>query len=377
MLDTSPHLSFPWTQGKNVRFLVDGEQFYPAIIDAIEQAEKYILMEMYLFESGEIADKFVDVFVRAVRRGVSVQLLLDAYGARGLSKNHRLQLSHAGIEVVFYNPLMFRNFKKNLFRTHRKYWIIDGAKVFVGGAGITDDFHGDNAWRETVIEVQGSVVTDWQTLFVRNLGHWSNSLVPQPIVLPSKFEKDKACIPARLAYTKGGSKVEIKNVLLERIEDSEDAIWLASAYFIPSRKTRKALRRAAINNKDVRLLLPGEVTDHPAVRYASRRYYSRLLRFGVRVFEYQGRFTHTKMVLIDDWLTIGSCNMDRWNFRWNLEANQEIEDKGVAAQARQIMMDDFENCHEVKYIDWVNRSKLQYFKEWLWGRLDKLLMKYL
>ncbi len=374
MLDTSPHFPFPWNKGSNVHFLVDGDQFYPVILEAIKQAEKYILMEMYLFESGEVSGQFIKAFIQVARRGVSIQLLVDAYGGRGLLKKHRHQLAQAGIELVFYNPIMFRKFKKNLFRTHRKYIIIDGTKVFVGGAGITDDFHGDDAWRETVVEVQGSVVTDWQTLFIRNFGHWSNSLVPQPVAIKPVSSEN---VPARLAYTMGGRRPEIKKGLLKRMNNSNDIVWLASAYFIPSRKIRKALREAALNGKDVRLLLPGEITDHPAVRYASRRYYARLLRFGVRIFEYQGRFTHTKMVLVDDWVTIGSSNMDRWNFRWNLEANQEFENEGIANQAREIMLDDFSHCHEIKYSDWVNRSKMQRTKEWLWGRLDMILTKYI
>jgi len=371
MLDLPNYPAFPWREGNRIRFLVDGEQFFPVILDAIEQAEKYILMEMYLFESGEIADKFIEIFVAASQRGVSVQLLVDAYGSLALSKADKKKLTSAGVQLVFYNPLMFKKLKQNLFRTHRKYLVLDGKKVFVGGAGITDYFHGKDAWRETVVEVQGSVVADWQTLFARNFKQWSDSSVSQP-ALPSD---DAGNVSARLAYTTGGSRLEIKKVLLERMGNSQQSIWLASAYFIPSRKTRRALRKAALNGKDVRLLLPGEVTDHPAVRYASRRYYARLLRFGVRIFEYQGRFTHTKMVLIDDWLTIGSCNMDRWNFRWNLEANQEIEDEDATNQARKIMQDDFANCTEIIYYEWANRSRMQRLKEWAWGRLDVFLNK--
>ena len=209
MLDTSPHFPFPWNKGSNVHFLVDGDQFYPVILEAIKQAEKYILMEMYLFESGEVSGQFIKAFIQVARRGVSIQLLVDAYGGRGLLKKHRHQLAQAGIELVFYNPIMFRKFKKNLFRTHRKYIIIDGTKVFVGGAGITDDFHGDDAWRETVVEVQGSVVTDWQTLFIRNFGHWSNSLVPQPVAIKPVSSEN---VPARLAYTMGAGDLKLKRV---------------------------------------------------------------------------------------------------------------------------------------------------------------------
>lgn len=373
MLDSSLHSPFPWRNGNSIHFLVDGQQFYPAMLNAIAEGNTYILMEMYLFESGDIANQFVNAFVSAVQRGVSVQLLIDDYGSLALSKVDRKKLVDSGVQLVFYNPLMFRKFKQNLFRTHRKYLIIDGVKVFVGGAGITDCFHGINSWRETVVEVQGKVVEDWQTLFTENFKQWSDRKVPAIPV----FSVKTTGLPARLAYTSGGTRLEIKKVLLNQMNASKESIWLASAYFIPSRKIRKALRHASFNGKDVRLLLPGSVTDHPAVRYASRRYYARLLRFGVRIFEYQGRFTHTKMVLIDDWFTIGSSNMDRWNFRWNLEANQEVEEKSVALEARNIMRDDFNDCIEICYLDWINRSRLQRFKEWIWGSLDMILTKYI
>ena len=372
MFDSSIYTSFSWSKGQNIQFLVDGQQFFPAMLEGIYSANKYILMEMYLFESGEITNAFVSAFATASNRGVTVQLLIDAYGGLALSKSDRLKMTDSGVQLVFYNPLMFRKLKKNLFRTHRKYLIIDGVKVFVGGAGITDDFNGENAWRETVVEVQGSVVADWQSMFSKNFSHWSKALVPH---YDGSMEVGEV-VPARLAYTTGGTRQEIKKVLLERMNNSAKTVWFASAYFIPSRRTRKALRSAAFNGKDVRLLLPGDLTDHPSVSYASRRYYARLLRFGVRIFEYQGRFTHTKMVLIDDWVTIGSSNMDRWNFRWNLEANQEFEDKDVALNAREIMLNDFKCCKEIKYLDWVQRSRFQRFKEWIWGRLDIILSKY-
>jgi len=343
------------------------------MLNAIAEGKKYILMEMYLFESGDIGNQFVKAFISAVQRGVTVQLLVDDYGSLALTKSDKKKLMDSGVQLAFYNPLMFREFKQNLFRTHRKYLIIDGLKVFVGGAGITDCFHGTNSWRETVVEVQGNVVEDWQTLFTENFKQWSDKKVPK---IPD-FPVNTIGLPARLAYTSGGTRLEIKKVLLSRMNTSKESIWLASAYFIPSRKIRKALRHAACNGKDVRLLLPGNITDHPAVRYASRRSYARLLRFGVRIFEYQGRFTHTKMVLIDDWLTIGSSNMDRWNFRWNLEANQEVEDKNMSLEARKIMCDDFNDCIEICYLDWINRSRLQRFKEWVWGSLDMILTKYI
>ncbi|KAG1682769.1 Cardiolipin synthase [Nymphon striatum] len=310
----------------NIRFLIDGQQFYPSMLNAIEHSSHYLMMEMYLFESGQIADQFIKAFSDASKRGVNVILLIDAYGSLGLSKADKYKLSQSNVQLVFYNPIRFIKFKNNLFRTHRKYLIIDGKSAYIGGAGLTDAFSGENAWRETVVKVEGNVVNDWQTLFLSVVTQYLDEnnlkdLITFPFIASTHKNNN---VKARLAYTSGGTKLEIKKVLLNKINNSQQSVWLASAYFIPSRKLRKALRMAAQNGIDVRLLLPGPITDHPAVRYASRRYYARLLRFGVRIFEYQGRFTHTKMVLVDDWFSIGSSNMDRWNFRWNLEANLEV-----------------------------------------------------
>ncbi|MEE9445768.1 MAG: phospholipase D-like domain-containing protein [Cocleimonas sp.] len=369
-LDSSTHTPFPWREGNSIEFLIDGQQFYPAMLNAINTANKYVLMEMYLFESGKVSSQFINAFTSATHRGVHVKILIDAYGGVALSKTDRSRLTNSGVQLAFYNPLMFKKLKTNLFRTHRKYLLIDGIKVFVGGVGITDSFQGKNAWRETVV---GPVVADWQTLFSKNFKQWSDNVVPETNVFDQTQANADRKISARLAYTAGGTRLEIKKNLLNRINNSKNVVWLASAYFIPSRKIRKALRKSAINGKDVRLLLPGVITDHPAVRYASRRYYARLLRFGVKIFEYQGRFTHTKMVIVDDWITIGSSNMDRWNFRWNLEANQEIEDKDSSKKAKEIIDHDFKHSIEITYSEWIKRSKYQRIKEWLWGRLDLFL----
>jgi len=361
--------TFPWREGHTIEFLIDGEQFFPAMLNAIDKADEYVLMEMYLFESGEIANKFIKAFSQAARRGVCVQLLVDGYGGKALSTIDRERLTASGVQLAFYNPLNFKTLsalKNNLNRTHRKYLIIDGESVFVGGAGITDHFYGENAWRETVVDIKGKVISDWHALFNDMFTRWSDEKVPEAI----KSDPVKNDIRGKLSFTSGGEKLEIKRVLLNRMNNCQDQLWFASAYFIPSRKIRKSLRQAALRGNDVRLLLPGPITDHPSVRYASRRYYARLLRFGVRIYEYQGRFTHTKMVLVDDWYTIGSSNVDRWNFRWNLEANLEVHSKESADIARKIMEDDFESCEEIHYKLWVNRSKMQRFKEWLWGKVD-------
>ncbi|HVC29869.1 MAG TPA: phospholipase D-like domain-containing protein, partial [Steroidobacteraceae bacterium] len=157
-----------------------------------------------------------------------------------------------------------------------------------------------------------------------------------------------------------------------RIDGALVRAWIMSAYFVPSRRFRKALRRAARRGVDVRLLLPGP-TDHPWVRHAARRFYGKLLRNGVRIFEYQPRVLHGKMALCDEWVSLGSSNLDRWSFRWNLEANQEIESAALAAQAAAIFEAD---CGESLPLDrrhWHRRAALDRLRERIAGALDRIL----
>jgi phosphatidylserine/phosphatidylglycerophosphate/cardiolipin synthase-like enzyme len=358
---------FPQRAGNEFHLLVDGDRFYPAMLQAVEQAQHYILMEMYLVESGRVADLFCAAFIAAAQRGVCVQLLLDAFGARGFSRRDRERLLRSGVQLASFNPLSLRHLKGNLLRTHRKYLLADATVVFVGGSGIADFFSGPHAWRETMVAARGPVVSDWHALFAADWRRWSGQPVPEPRPVPHCT----ANVSGRVVWTAGGTtRLEIKRNLINRARGAVSRVWLASAYFVPSRKVRRALRRAAARGVDARLLLPGPVTDHPAVRFAGRRFYARLLRYGVRIFEYQHRFMHTKLALVDDWCSIGSSNMDRWNLRWNLEANQEIFDAGFAGEASRMLQADFAHSREIHYREWQRRSLLHRLMEWLWGKID-------
>ncbi|MBI5449884.1 MAG: hypothetical protein HY940_00850 [Gammaproteobacteria bacterium] len=179
--------------------------------------------------------------------------------------------------------------------------------------------------------------------------------------------------PSPMASTVALRVQDIRRSLYYRLQGAERRIWLMTAYFVPSRRTLRALRQAAQRGVDVRLLLPGPVSDHPAIAHAGRRFYSPLLRAGVRVFEYQPRFMHAKAVICDDWVSIGSSNFDRWNLHWNLEANQEIDDQPFADQVCAVIDGDLRDCIEIRYPDWHQRGLAARLREQLWGRIDRLL----
>ncbi len=362
-----PH-RFPWRAGNRFELLVDGPAFFPPMLAAIAQARETVLLEVYLFESGAVANRFIDALSAAAARGVAVYLLLDDFGCLALSRRDRQRLRDAGIHLTYYNPLRFTGVRHNLFRNHRKLLVVDGSLAFVGGMGLTDAFAPAEGqpWHDTAVRIEGPVVADWQLSFARTWNLWSR----HALTLPTALHRQAGLQVGRVAISAGLQRTEIKGALLKRVRAAERRVWIATAYFIPARRLRRALRQAARSGVDVRLLLAGPYTDHPAVRHAGRRFYGHLLRAGVRIYEYQPRFLHAKVQLCDNWVSIGSSNVDRWNFRWNLEANQEIADAGFAAGVQALFEKDFEESLEITLSDWAKRSRWARFQEWAWGALD-------
>jgi len=361
-----PKFQFTWRSGNGFELLVDGPHFFPRMLDAIESAKHDILLEMYLVESGAVTSRFIDALARAARRGVRVKLLLDDYGARGLATADRDRLRAAGAALAFYNPLRGTKLLGNLFRDHRKLLVVDDRVAFVGGAGLTDEFdppdRPDAAWRETMLAIRGPVLTDWQALFREAWDRHTTVPATLPAMLPAAGNSR-----GRVTSTRGLLRQDIKRSLLARLRGARERVWLATAYFFPPWRMRRLLRRAARRGVDVRLLLPGPVTDHPAARHAGRYLYHRLLESGVRIFEYQPRFLHQKAVLCDNWVSLGSANLDRWNLRWNLEANQEVADAGFARAAQEMFERDFRDAVEFRLEEWKRRPWYARVLEYAWS----------
>ena len=348
------------------------------MLEAIADARDSVLLEMYLVDSGTVARRFIEALAGCAQRGVRVHVLFDAFGSLGLRAADRRRLAGSGAHVIFFNPLSVRKRAQNFLRDHRKLLVIDGRLAFVGGVGLADEFidgkRGRLAWRDLMLEISGPVVSDWQTAFARS---WSRSRGWPEVPEATPESADEPAIAAgalgRLALSEAGQRSILANDVVRRITAAQQRAWIMSAYFVPSRRFRKALRRAARRGVDVRLLVPGPKTDHPWVRHAARRFYGKMLRNGVRIFEYQPRVLHGKMALCDDWVSLGSSNLDRWSFRWNLEANQEIESAAFAAQAAAIFAADCGDSHELDRRHWRRRAALDRLRESIAGACDRIL----
>lgn len=366
---------FPWRQHQAFHLLVDGERFFTAMLDSIDSAVSFIYLEMYLFESGRIADQYIDAFESAGRRGVKVFLLLDAFGSQRLAQRDRDRLRAKNITLSFYNPLKTRRWQHNLFRDHRKLLLVDGTVAFTGGAGLVDEFDArhfaEQYWHDAMVRIEGTCVGDWQTLFEMNWRRTTDDVLESP--RPPADKAISASAHGRVLESRSIVHSEVISSFVKQIRVANEYLWVASAYFVPSRKIRRLLCKRARAGVDVRVLLPGPHSDHPWTRHVSRRYYARLLRHGVRIYEYQPRFMHMKIQLSEGWVSIGSSNIDRWNFRWNLEANQEIRDVDFANVVRQQFERDFLQSHELDAVQWNRRPFRIRFKIWGWSYVVRLL----
>lgn len=369
---------WPWRQGNQFQLLADSDLIFGRMLEAIAAARESVLLEMYLVESGAVARRFIDALAERAQRGIRVHVLFDGFGALALRAADRRRLAASGAHLTFFNPLSWRKRLQNCLRDHRKLLVIDGTVAFVGGVGLADEFidgkRGHRAWRDLMLEISGPVVSDWQSAFARTWGRsrgWPE--VPEATPPPPDERAIAAGAIGRLALSEAGHRSILANDVVRRINGALHRAWIMSAYFVPSRRFRKALRRAARRGIDVRLLVPGSKTDHPWVRQAARRFYGKMLRNGVRIFEYQPRVLHGKMVLCDDWVSLGSSNLDRWSFRWNLEANQEIESAAFAAQVAAIFAADCNASQELSRRHWRRRAILDRWRESIAGALDRIL----
>ncbi|MEX6502276.1 phospholipase D-like domain-containing protein [Pseudomonas zhanjiangensis] len=377
--------TFPWRAGNRFELLNDGPVFFPRMLASIAAARQRVELELYLVESGACTEALSQALCEAAQRGVAVRCLFDDFGCRGLRQVDRLRLSQAGVQLRWYNPLRLRRGLRNLYRDHRKLLLVDGRSAFVGGSGSSDAFWlpgaADSAWREVMVEVSGPLVADWQQLFDRQWQACRTRLAwrPQPVLglmhLPTAPPLGQGL--GRVAYADARQHRDILQSLMRALRGSDRRIWLATPYFLPTWKVRRALRKAAERGVDVRLLLSGRHSDSPPVRFAGERYYPKLLRAGVRIFEYQPRFLHLKMALVDDWISLGSCNFDRWNLQFNLDANLEALDPQLTAAVAASFQADFAVSEEITRAQWRARPLWRRLQQRLWSWLDRLVVNLL
>jgi cardiolipin synthase len=360
------------------RYIVhtNGHQFFPAMLKAIQGARRRISFESYIYKSGtSIAEEFTRALEEAARRGVTVNLVLDAVGAQSLSQDDLKRLRSAGCTVALFNSPTWYSLEEVNYRTHRKILVVDGEIGFTGGAGVDDQWKGNarnrDEWRDTQIEVRGPLARLLEAGFYENFVETAGVVAPVLDERVSPKDTEGASFVVRSSPT-GGSN-DLKRLYLLAIGSARKTLDITTPYFVPDESTLWSLRDAIRRGVRIRLLVESDITDAMPVKYASRHYYERLLELGMEIYEYQPTMMHTKALVVDGiWSMFGSANFDNRSLELNDELNVGVTSRDLAARLLQDMEADLKVSHRLELAAWRQRPLLMKAREVFWSAFGEI-----
>jgi cardiolipin synthase A/B len=380
--------------GNRLRLLKNGEQFFPALVGAIDGARQEVFVETYIYADDETGGLVTDALARCAARGVPTRLLVDGFGTPSFPQRFRQILSGAGVELLIFRPSILPWFLRRprapLRRMHRKLASIDGRIALVGGINIIDDVEKpEPAPRyDYAVQIEGTLAGRvraeaaalWSRVAWASIGRrWPG------------FNALRASAPRRpratAASQAGGQRAalvvrdnlrrrrSIEAAYLELIEAAREEILIANAYFFPTRRFRRALVQAVRRKVQVTLLLQGRV-EYLLQHYASRAHYRMLLAAGVRIYEYHTSFLHAKVAVFDGrTATVGSSNIDPFSLLLAQEANVFVDDAGFAGELRESLLEATrKGGRKVAARYWQRLSWTLKARIWLCYRVARLLM---
>ena len=328
--------------GNRIDDYQNGDEIFPAMLEAIQGAKRTITFETYIYWSGAIGKKFASALSERARAGIEVNMIVDWAGSIKMDDDLLEEMKTAGVRIEKYRPLHWYNISRLNNRTHRKLLVLDGEIGFTGGIGIADQWTGHaqdpEHWREVHFRVQGPVVAQMQAAFNDNWIKTTGELLNGPEYfppLPTAGEMDAHLFVASPA---GGS------------------IDLAAAYFVPDTLIIQALIAARQRGVRIRVLVPGEHIDSQAVRLASKASWGELLLAGVEVHEYIPTMLHVKLLVVDrELVSVGSTNFDMRSFQLNDEASLNIYNSAFAGRMTAVFEADLAKAKRYTYALWQQR----------------------
>ncbi len=361
----------PLTRGNSYQVLTNGDEIFPALLGAIEQAQHRISFETYVYEEGEVAERFTAAFERAARRGVAVNIVMDLIGAAGMDDKHMDRLEAAGCTVLTLNAPRWYELEEVNYRTHRKILVIDGRVGFTGGVGVADYWLGNaqdpEHWRDTHIRMEGPIVPLLEAAFYENFIEAGTDVVAPVLsdieALPGT---DGTSLLMRGAPTGGAN--DLKRLYLLLFAVARTSIDIASPYFLTDESTFWAFEDAIRRGVRVRILVESDVTDAKPVKYSSRAAYDRLLSLGVEVYEFLPTMMHAKVMVVDGlWSMFGSANFDNRSLELNDELNIAVVSPALAARLSADFEYDLTRSRRLELEAWRNRPRLDKVREHFWS----------
>lgn len=400
-----------YTEENKVEIYTDGNAKFDALIEAIDQAKNYILIQYYIIKNDILFERLVKYLKRKVKEGVSVRILVDGMGGRFVRKSYWRQLKKEGMEVVEFFPALFGRLQLRMnYRNHRKIVVVDGKVGFVGGFNVGKEYIGLDPkfgyWRDTHLRITGEAVIglkvrfvmDWdyaarQNLFsdekfwqeemeeeklqkVENLKEegTKNKKEERPKNLKEEIqEKQKIETGEKIEEEKIGIQIissgpdsrypQIHNTYVRMIAKAKKSVYIQTPYFIPDESMMDALIIAAMSGVDVRIMIPCK-PDHPFVYWATYSYIGDMLAAGVKCYTYDNGFLHAKGIVVDGMMSCyGTANMDSRSFFLNFEVNAVIYSSKIGQRMTDIFLNDLHKSTEITKYDYSRRNLIVRFKE--------------
>jgi cardiolipin synthase len=349
--------------GNRFATLLNGDEIFPSMLQAIKGAQKTITFETYIYWSGDIGKAFADALSQRARAGVKVHVLLDWLGSSKMDQAFLAEMRDAGVHIRRYHEPRWYNLDKLNNRTHRKELIVDGRIGFTGGVGIAPEWTGHaqdpQHWRDSHFRAEGPVVAQMQAVFGDNWAKATGEVLDGTDYFPALAAVGDGAGQMFASSPSGGSE-SMQLMYLLMITAAEHSIDLSSSYFVPDELSRDTLVAALRRGVRVRIITPGPHIDSETVRRASRALWGDLLEAGAEIYEYQPTMFHCKVLVADGLVvSVGSTNFDERSFRLNDEASLNVFDAAFAAHQVEVFERDLKSSRRISVAEWRDRPLVE------------------
>lgn len=357
-------IGVPATEGNRIEVLRNGDEIFPAMLEAIENAHLTIDLLTFVYWEGRIGRKFAYALAARAEAGVRVRVLLDAWGAHTIERTLVDMMERAGVTIGWFRPLhRFRPGQVN-HRTHRKVMIVDEAVGFTGGVGIADEWLGNarnaSEWRDTHFRIEGPAVDGLRAAFLDNWAETSPELFEEKF---DRFPDQPKAGSTIVQCVRGASEIGTSDVFTlfrALCQLAQSRIRIATAYFVPDEEILQRLTNAAERGVEIDLLLPGPHADKRFVQLAGEAAYAALLEAGARLWTFQPSMLHTKIMTVDGTLAnIGSANLNSRSTALDEEINVVAIDPALVRTLDDQFDEDLARSTRVQARKWEHRSVAQ------------------
>lgn len=369
----SESLNLPRKLGEPIQTLNNGDAFLKSFLADIDSAKSSINIMVYIWTDGKMSDQVLEHLDQKLKQGVQVRIMIDAYGSSSGTPQKQFNIfKDLGGKIVVFRSFTIApwDIVKNQARNHRRAIVIDGNIGYTGGTTVSDPWlgnaEGPKEYRDMMFRMTGPMAHDLQGIFGELWTSMTGELLVGDIFYPqiraSQSKNTLVYIP--LASTPSPDTLTLQKFVLLSLYGAKQKIYITTPYFLPDPSFRSILIEKAKAGVDVRVLVPNEYNDTPSLRYASHYLYEELLNGGVKIYEYQPTFIHTKTIIVDDsWSIIGSANIDNRSRKLNEEDIFGISDKAFGTMLENTFLEDLNHAKQIDLAQWKKRDIWQRIRE--------------